>query len=138
MADNNLGNEWKDTVYNLGGAFFDLGRTLLHSVKKGVDIAYDFINDEDVKKKQSGTRKKTSGSAGTAGKASSDPIIINAEPQETAEDEFVVSEDVEAEAEDIEAEAEETEDAAEEAAETEDASEKAAEAECASADTAEK
>ena len=58
MADNNLGNEWKDTVFNLGGAIFDLGKTLIHSVKAGVDIAYDFINEED-KKKSEGTKKKT-------------------------------------------------------------------------------
>ena len=48
MADNNnLGNEWKTTVYNLGGAFFDLGKTIVHSVKKGVDIAYDYVNEQD-------------------------------------------------------------------------------------------
>ena len=55
MADNNnLGNEWKNTVYNLGEAFFELGRTVVHSVKKGVDVAYDYMNEkEDDKKKKS-------------------------------------------------------------------------------------
>ena len=63
MANNNnndLGNEWKNTVYNLGGAFVDLGKTLLHSVKKGVDIAYDYMNEEDAKKRSEnrGTEKR--------------------------------------------------------------------------------
>ncbi|MBR1861070.1 MAG: hypothetical protein IJ796_04330 [Lachnospiraceae bacterium] len=56
MADKNidLGNEWKNTVYNLGGAFVGLGKTVIHSVKKGVDIAYDFMNEEDAKQKKNG------------------------------------------------------------------------------------
>ncbi len=61
MADNNnLGNEWKTTVYNLGGAFFDLGKTIVHSVKKGVDIAYDYVNEQDDKRnsKRSSSAKK--------------------------------------------------------------------------------
>ncbi len=59
MADNNnLGNEWKNTVYNLGEAFFELGRTVVHSVKKGVDVAYDYMNEkEDDKKKKSSSKK---------------------------------------------------------------------------------
>ena len=63
MADNNnLGNEWKTTVYNLGGAFFDLGKTIVHSVKKGVDIAYDYVNEQDDKRnaKHSSAAKKSS------------------------------------------------------------------------------
>jgi hypothetical protein len=62
MADNNLGNEWKTTVYNLGGAFFDLGKTIVHSVKKGVDIAYDYVNEQDDKRnsKRSSSAKKAS------------------------------------------------------------------------------
>ncbi len=59
MADNNnLGNEWKNTVYNLGEAFFELGRTVVHSVKKGVDVAYDYMNEkEDDKTKKSSSKK---------------------------------------------------------------------------------
>lgn len=61
MADKNLGNEWKDTAYNLGEAFFELGRTIVHSVKKGVDVAYDYMNEkEDVKKKKSTGSKSRS------------------------------------------------------------------------------
>ncbi len=62
MADNNLGNEWKTTVYNLGGAFFDLGKTIVHSEKKGVDIAYDYVNEQDDKRnsKRSSSAKKAS------------------------------------------------------------------------------
>ncbi len=57
MADNNnLGNEWKDTVYTLGGAFVDLGKTLMHSIKTGVDIAYDYINEEGTKKSDNGKK----------------------------------------------------------------------------------
>jgi len=55
MADNNnLGNEWKSTAYNLGGAFVELGKTLMHSIKKGVDIAYDAMNDLDNNKNKKG------------------------------------------------------------------------------------
>lgn len=62
MADNNnLGNEWKNTVYNLGEAFFELGRTVIHSVKKGVDVAYDYMNEkEDDKKKKTASKKSSS------------------------------------------------------------------------------
>ncbi len=71
MADNNLGNEWKDTVYELGGAFVSLGTTLLHSIKKGVDVAYDFMNEEETKKKkQDAARKKTASERSASEKAS--------------------------------------------------------------------
>ena len=62
MADKNLGNEWKNTAYNLGEAFFELGKTIVHSVKKGVDIAYDYMNDkeDDKKKKTAGSKTKNS------------------------------------------------------------------------------
>lgn len=44
-----LGNEWKNTVYDLGGAFVGLGKVMLHSVKKGVDLAYDYMNEKEKK-----------------------------------------------------------------------------------------
>ncbi|MBQ8139206.1 MAG: hypothetical protein IJ195_07125 [Lachnospiraceae bacterium] len=63
MADNNnLGNEWRSTAYNLGGAFVELGKTLMHSIKKGVDIAYDAVNDFDDK-----NRNKKGGNSGNSG-----------------------------------------------------------------------
>ena len=63
MADNNnLGSEWRSTAYNLGGAFVELGKTLMHSIKKGVDIAYDAVNDFDDK-----NRNKKGGNSGNNG-----------------------------------------------------------------------
>lgn len=56
--NNNLGDEWKDTAYNLGGAFVDLGKALMHSVKTGVDIAYNYLNEADAK--NSGANKASS------------------------------------------------------------------------------
>ncbi len=67
MADNNLGNEWKDTVYELGGAFVSLGTTLLHSIKKGVDVAYDFMNEEEAKNKKKDAARKKAASEKAAG-----------------------------------------------------------------------
>ncbi|MCR4618241.1 MAG: hypothetical protein K5669_08675 [Lachnospiraceae bacterium] len=58
MDDKNLGNEWKSTAYNLGGAFVELGKTLMHSVKKGVDVAYDYLNEVDSKKKRENESEK--------------------------------------------------------------------------------
>ena len=53
MADNNnLGNEWKKTAYVLGGAFVELGKTVVHSVKKGVDVAYEYLNEDEKKEKK--------------------------------------------------------------------------------------
>jgi NAD+--asparagine ADP-ribosyltransferase len=82
MANNNnndLGNEWKNTAYNLGGAFVDLGRTLLHSVKKGVDVAYDYLNEEDAKRQQA-NRQRTNAQQKTSSDESKpekvDGIII--------------------------------------------------------------
>lgn len=42
-----LTNEWKDTVYNIGGALYGLGKVVCKSVKVGVDKVYDAINEND-------------------------------------------------------------------------------------------
>lgn len=42
-----LTNEWKDTVYNIGGALYGLGKVVCKSVKVGVDKVYDVINEND-------------------------------------------------------------------------------------------
>lgn len=61
MDKRELGDEWKTTAYDLGGAFVGLGKTVLHSIKTGVDIAYDFVNEKDEKnhtKKKNNSQEK--------------------------------------------------------------------------------
>jgi len=48
MANNeSLSSEWKDTVYNLGGAIYGLGKIVCKSVKVGVDKVYDRLNEDE-------------------------------------------------------------------------------------------
>jgi len=56
--DNRLSDEWKESVYNFGGALVGLGKTVVRSVKVGVDAVYDRFNDEDKAKREQA--KKTS------------------------------------------------------------------------------
>lgn len=45
--NNSLSDEWKDTVYNIGGALYGLGKIVCKSVKYGVDTVYEKINEEE-------------------------------------------------------------------------------------------
>lgn len=45
MSD--LKNSWKSTGAGLGGAFRSLGKTLINSGKKGVDMAVEWAGRED-------------------------------------------------------------------------------------------
>lgn len=59
MANNeSLLGEWKDTVYNLGGAIYGLGKTVCKSVKVGVDKVYDRLNEDDHMTKKPSTNVK--------------------------------------------------------------------------------
>ena len=42
-----LKKEWKQTGVQLGHAFRDLGKTLIHTVKEGVDKADEWASRED-------------------------------------------------------------------------------------------
>ncbi len=56
-----LSDEWKDCAYEFGGALVGIGRTMIRSIKAGVDLVYDKINEEEVKKssKAHNTTKKS-------------------------------------------------------------------------------
>lgn len=58
--NNSLSDEWKDTVYDLGGAFVGLGKTIFRSLKTGVDYAYDRLNETDAKRKTSPSKREKS------------------------------------------------------------------------------
>lgn len=59
MANNeSLLGEWKDTVYNLGGAIYGLGKTVCKSVKVGVDKVYERLNEDDHMTKKPSTDVK--------------------------------------------------------------------------------
>ncbi len=45
-----LNNEWKDTGKSLGGAFANLGKTLIKTAKVGVDKAEAWADDKDPEK----------------------------------------------------------------------------------------
>ncbi len=48
-----LTDEWKDTVYNIGGALYGLGKIMCKSVKVGVDKVYERLNENDKAAKKS-------------------------------------------------------------------------------------
>ena len=72
-----LSDEWKDCVYEFGGALVGIGRTMVRSLKVGVDLVYDKINEEDVKKNGTGKTKQSSKKSKASEKA--DDIIIDDE-----------------------------------------------------------
>lgn len=80
--NNSLRDEWKDTVYDLGGAFVGLGKTIFRSLKTGVDYAYDRLNEADSARTAPSSRREK---AEPAAKVKSEPAAetvtkVKAEP----------------------------------------------------------
>ena len=104
MGNNNsLSDDWKDTIYNIGGAIYGLGKVMCKSVKIGVDKAYDYLNDD-----KHDPRKPASNACDKPVKKSdkkSDEIVID-DSEDIVE---IVAEEVEAAEEIVEEAAEITE-----------------------------
>ena len=58
MENNNLKNNWKKVGKDFASLGKDLGTTLAKTVRKGVNIATEWANDDDKKKEESGEKKE--------------------------------------------------------------------------------
>lgn len=58
MENNDLKNNWKKVGQDFASLGKDLGTTLVKTVKKGVDIATEWADEQDKKKEESAEQKE--------------------------------------------------------------------------------